>query len=157
MKIARLKAGDIPEVLLTAEECKLCIWSGEAYRSELARDDSIMLKASDPHGEFAGFAVGRVFDLGGDKKSVELTNIGVRQAYRNQGFGSLLLSSFLNHCRAVGVDSVILEVRESNASAIRFYEHFGFVPTGRRKGFYSDPREDGLTMRLSLLRYEIHT
>lgn len=157
MRIARLKAADIPDVLSTAEECRLCIWSAEAYRSEIARDDSIMLRASDLNGEFAGFAVGRVFDLGGDKKSVELTNIGVRQAFRNQGFGSLLLRSFLNHCRGVGVDSVVLEVRESNANAIRFYERLGFVLTGRRKGFYSDPREDGLTMRLALSPHEIHT
>jgi [ribosomal protein S18]-alanine N-acetyltransferase len=157
MKIARLKSNDIPDVLSTAEECKLCIWSAEAYRSELARDDSIMLRASDPGGQFVGFAVGRVFDLGGGRKSVELTNIGVRQAFRNQGFGSLLLRSFLNHCRATGVDSVVLEVRESNASAIRFYERFGFARAGRRKGFYSDPREDGLTMRLNFRSYEVHT
>lgn len=149
MRIARLRIEDIPDVLSTAEECKLCIWSAEAYRAELARDDSIMLKASGPSGQFAGFAVGRVFDLGGGKKSVELTNIGVRQIFRGQGFGSILLRSFLNHCSAARVDSVVLEVRESNASAIRFYEHFGFVHAGKRTHFYADPKEDGLTMRLS--------
>ena len=157
MKIARLVTNDIPDVLSTAEECGLCIWSAEAYRSELARDDTIMLKSTEPGGQFVGFAVGRVFDLGDAKKSVELTNIGVRKTFHGQGFGSLLLRSFLNHCNAFGVDSVILEVRESNATAIRFYRHFGFVKAGRRKLFYSDPQEDGLTMRLTLLPQEIHT
>ena len=157
MKIARLKTADIPDVLSTAEECGLCIWSAEAYRTELARDDTIMLKATDQSGQFVGFAVGRVFDLGSDQKSVELTNIGVRQAFHDQGFGSLLFRSFLNHCGAFGVDSVILEVRESNTRARRFYSYFGFISAGRRKGFYSDPPEDGLTMRLDLRPQEIHT
>jgi len=149
MRIAPIRSEDIPDVLSTAEECRLCIWSGEAYRAELARDDSIMLKAAEAEGKFAGFAVGRVFDLGGGKRSVELTNIGVRQPFRGQGFGSVLLRSFLNHCQAARVDSVVLEVRESNIKAIQFYKHFGFVQAGRRKDFYTDPQEDGLTMRLS--------
>jgi ribosomal-protein-alanine N-acetyltransferase len=89
-----------------------------------------------------------------------LTNIGLRQNIRNQGFGQLLLKAFLTRCRQVGGSSVILEVRESNANAIAFYRKFGFETTGRRRGFYSAPFEDALTMRLELEKPEtakIHT
>ena len=42
-----------------------------------------------------------------------------------------------------------LEVRESNLPARRLYERFGFREAGRRRQFYSDPREDALLLTLS--------
>jgi len=84
MLIARLTADDIPLVLETSIECRLCLWSADAYRSELTRNDSIMLKAETSSGAFAGFAVGRTFDMGAKGRSVELTNIGVRRRYSNR-------------------------------------------------------------------------
>lgn len=148
MRVEKLQVKDIPDVLDTSHECRLCIWSAEAYRSELARGDSIMFRAVNGDGEFAGFAVGRLFELEDDHITAELTNIGVRQIFRHQGFGKLLLKSFLDRCRVGKVRSVILEVRSSNTTAIRFYECFGFVHIGRRKNFYADPQEDALTMKL---------
>jgi [ribosomal protein S18]-alanine N-acetyltransferase len=148
--VSRLTVRDIPEVLEISVECGLCLWSADAYRAELIREDSIMIKISDPDGPPLGFAVGRIFDFGNNEFTVELTNIGLRQTIRRQGFGSVLLKSFLNQCSSAGVAYVILEVRVSNRPAIAFYEKFGFVQTGRRRGFYSDPLEDALTMRLQL-------
>lgn len=158
--VSKLKASDIPEILDISVECGLCLWSADAYRAELIREDAIMLKLAEPDGRLIGFSVGRIFDFGNNEFTVELTNIGLRKAYRNQGFGSLLLKSFLGRCLAAGASFVILEVRNSNSSAIAFYEKFGFVQTGRRRGFYSDPLEDALTMRLRLAPNEaqkVHT
>ena len=146
--VSRLTVRDIPEVLDISVECGLCLWSAEAYRAELLREDSIMIKIAEPDGPPLGFAVGRIFDFGNNEFTVELTNIGLRQSVRRQGLGSILLKSFLNRCVAAGVAYVILEVRVSNKSAVAFYEKFGFVQTGRRRGFYADPLEDALTMRL---------
>ena len=39
-----------------------------------------------------------------------------------------------------------LEVRVSNDGAIRLYERLGFSPTGVRRGYYTDNREDALIM-----------
>src|SRR5437868_3764624 len=150
MKVTRLQVDDIPFVLDTSEECGLCLWSANAYRAELARGDSIMLKATDANEQFAGFAVGRIFEVSSGERSVELTNIGTPQRVRGQGFGSLLLRSFLERCRAARAESVVLEVRESNHVAIRFYRHFGFHSAGRRERFYSNPEEDAITMQLVL-------
>jgi ribosomal-protein-alanine N-acetyltransferase len=158
--VSKLTLRDIPEVLDISVECGLCLWSADAYRAELIREDSIMLKLCGPDEIPIGFAVGRIFEYGNDEFTVELTNIGLRQAVRGQGFGSILLKSFLTSCLTSGADFVILEVRISNKSAIGFYEKFGFVQTGRRRGFYADPLEDALTMRLKLEPKElqkIHT
>jgi len=150
ISVSNLTVRDIPAILDISIECGLCLWSADAYRAEITRDDAIMLKLADSDKSVLGFAVGRIFEIGRDKFTVELTNIGLRQTIRSQGFGRLLLNIFLDRCRQVGASSVILEVRESNAIAIAFYRKFGFETAGRRRGFYSAPFEDALTMRLEL-------
>jgi ribosomal-protein-alanine N-acetyltransferase len=158
--VSRLQLRDIPEVLNISVECGLCLWSADAYRAELIREDSIMLKVSEEAAPPIGFAVGRIFDFGNGEFTVELTNIGIKQSLRHQGFGNLLLKTFLNRCLDAGANYVILEVRVSNRSAIEFYQKFGFVQTGRRRGFYTDPLEDALTMRLKLTQcavQKLHT
>ena len=148
--VTNLTVRDIPEVLSISVECGLCLWSSDAYRSELTRDDTIMLKLADDQGGMVGFAVGRIFNFTADEFIVELTNIGLRQPYRSQGLGSLLLKSFLEKCSVLSIAAVVLEVRVSNTTAITFYEKFGFIASGRRRGFYSNPLEDALTMKLAL-------
>jgi ribosomal-protein-alanine N-acetyltransferase len=45
--------------------------------------------------------------------------------------------------------SLVLEVRQSNDEALRFYRAFGFVEVGRRKRYYKDG-EDARVMMLPL-------
>jgi len=41
-------------------------------------------------------------------------------------------------------------VRVSGSSARRLYEKFGFVESGRRRNYYTDPAEDAAVMYLGL-------
>lgn len=150
-RIVQMTPVDVPAVLEISVECGLCLWSAEAYLSELVRNDSIMLTMVSSEEEISGFAVGRIFDLGDNCKTAELTNIGIRIRHQKEGLGTHLLKSFLVECRTRSVSSVVLEVRISNVVATRFYEKFGFTSTGRRKGFYSNPFEDALTMKLHMI------
>ncbi len=53
----------------------------------------------------------------------------------------------------MGAESVLLEVRPSNARALAVYERFGFAEIGRRKGYYpahEGKREDAIVMRLAV-------
>jgi ribosomal-protein-alanine N-acetyltransferase len=45
-----------------------------------------------------------------------------------------------------GCREISLEVRPSNAAAIRLYRNAGLVPIGRRKQYYSDTHEDAIVM-----------
>jgi ribosomal-protein-alanine N-acetyltransferase len=59
------------------------------------------------------------------------------------------MRTFLDRCRARGLRRVTLEVRASNATAIRFYTHFGFSVLELLRGYYSDG-ENGYQMATEL-------
>ncbi len=75
-----------------------------------------------------------------------IVSIGVRQAYRGQGIGELLLIAGIEHSMTRPVEAVTLEVRVSNEVAKRLYSKYGFTERGMRKGYYTDNREDALIM-----------
>lgn len=147
-----IRLPDISEIIRIAEECGLSSWSENDYHEEVYRDDSIMLRLETEALETVGFLVGRRvissnIDNGYD---AEIYNIGVKQGFRRNGCGTILLSSFLETCRKCSVRSIWLDARRSNENAIRFYERNGFMIYTFRKNFYSDPPEDGMVMKLGL-------
>jgi ribosomal-protein-alanine N-acetyltransferase len=88
-----------------------------------------------------GFLVGRD---GGPEW--ELENIAVIPEFRHRGAGRELLSALLTHAHSRGAERILLEVRASNESAIRFYKLSGFGQSARRRDYYRDPEEDALIL-----------
>ena len=77
-----------------------------------------------------------------------LLNISVAARRQGEGIGARLLRWVMDRARRAGARRLLLEVRPSNASALRLYEHFGFVRIGVRRGYYPAPqgREDALVL-----------
>ena len=85
----------------------------------------------------------------------ELENIVVAKNSRRQGLGTRLLNELIDHVRVDRGRSIFLEVRDSNRAARSLYCKLGFVKTGTRKSYYSNPREDAILYQLSLSHNEI--
>ena len=81
----------------------------------------------------------------------DLLTIGVHPDHRRKGIGNALLSVALESFAQSGGKELFLEVRASNEGAKRLYEKFGFLPIGMRRGYYQQPKEDGLVYRLEVL------
>ncbi|MBM2827016.1 MAG: ribosomal-protein-S18-alanine acetyltransferase [Dehalococcoidia bacterium] len=75
-----------------------------------------------------------------------LISIAVRQTYRGQGIGELLLRSALELSVRRGAQMMALEVRESNHPAQSLYTKYGFIKKGIRRGYYPDNNEDAFIM-----------
>jgi len=75
-----------------------------------------------------------------------LITIAVRKAYRGLSVGEYLLAAVINIAIEAKAGFVTLEVRSSNQAAQSLYEKYGFAKTGKRKGYYSDTREDAIIM-----------
>ena len=65
-----------------------------------------------------------------------------------------MLSRLLNSLSDHKLESVFLEVRPSNKTAINLYGKNGFEIVGRRKNYYStfNGREDALVMKRMILK-----
>ncbi|MBP1737433.1 MAG: ribosomal-protein-alanine acetyltransferase [Oscillospiraceae bacterium] len=117
-------------------------WTVPMLAEELHNDCASYLVAEDESGRVLGYAgLHVVVDEG------YITNIAVRGDCRRQGVAGALLGVFERFGKA-HLSFLTLEVRESNTVAIGFYLDHGFVQVGRRKGYYSTPREDAILMTL---------
>jgi len=78
--------------------------------------------------------------------------IATKREHRGLRFAEQLISYSALQATMEGLSYMILEVRVSNASAIRLYERLGFEQVGLRKGYYTDTGEDASLMTCSELR-----
>jgi len=128
-------------------------WPRTAYSAILADDifapRRCLLVADglvgDPPG-LRGFAIGVVHPAG----DAELESVAVAETARRQGIGAALCEGVAQWCGAEGATELLLEVRAASAGAIALYSRLGFVVVGRRAGYYRDPADDALLMRLEL-------
>src|SRR5256885_9824026 len=62
-----------------------------------------------------------------------------------------LMEEMIEACKAAGVKTIFLEVRESNCGARNFYSGMGFTEAGRRGRYYRQPVEDALDRKSTRL------
>lgn len=99
----------------------------------------------------AGFAgMWQLFD------EAHVTTIGIDMPYRGRGLGEALLLALFDEAIRRGANVMTLEVRVSNASAMKLYEKYGFTIQGVRPGYYSDNGEDAYLMWSPSLRDETY-
>lgn len=81
-----------------------------------------------------------------------IVTIAVRESYRRQGIGELLLVAIMDTAQNAGQDGLTLEYRISNQEARKLYEKYGFMQVGVRARYYSDNQEDAVLMSTPPLR-----
>ena len=116
-------------------------WSRSMFAAELQKPGSLSLGAYRESGELVGYLiVSRYLDVW------HVMNIAVAPEYRRRGIGKELLEWLFGVTVGDPRRGYTLEVRVSNADAIRLYERLGFEARGIRRGYYTDNREDALIM-----------
>ena len=80
----------------------------------------------------------------------QITNIATHPDFRRQGYGKAVVEALIKYAKNNRLDSISLEVRESNAAAIALYSNLGFRVEGKRKDFYTKPTEAALVMILHI-------
>jgi ribosomal-protein-alanine N-acetyltransferase len=135
---------DIPAVLAIEQAAFGDPWSRSAF-IELVDDPRVAFLIADLGGNVRGYVVAWfVLDEG------EIGNLAVAADARRHGIGSRLLDGAIGAVRKARVDSLYLEVRDSNDAARALYASRGFVEVGRRRDYYRRPKEDALVLRLTL-------
>ncbi|MGI0053082.1 MAG: GNAT family N-acetyltransferase [Thermoplasmata archaeon] len=103
------------------------------------------LVAVDPTNRPVGFLLG-VIQV---EREGRILMFAVDRLHRTHGVGAMLMDAFLDRCRARGLTRSTLEVRVSNAIALRFYTRFRYSVVDLLRGYYSDG-ENGYQMARDL-------
>jgi ribosomal-protein-alanine N-acetyltransferase len=147
LALVPMAPGDVDEV--HALECSVFPhpWSRANFTDSLAAGyDAWLLR--DPAGKLAGY-----FLLMYALDEAHLLDVAVAGERQGTGLGRHLIDTLCERARAMGAESVLLEVRPSNERALDVYKRFGFAEIGRRKGYYpahEGKREDAIVMRYTL-------
>jgi ribosomal-protein-alanine N-acetyltransferase len=149
MAIRPMHHGDVPGVA-AIEQASYSPWSEALVAQELDRPGGVQLVAVD--GEII---TGWCCAMTGPE--AELLKIAVEPSFRHRGIGSALLRRLEDLCRDSGSEMLFLEVRAANAGALGLYKKFGFILAGCRKKYYTDPQDDALILKKSLLNQKSNT
>jgi ribosomal-protein-alanine acetyltransferase len=144
-RLRRLRAEDPQAVAEILRQSPEAVFWPEASVKEVLEWKGILGIASEAAGRVVGFLIGRQTG-----EEAEVLNLAVAPGNRRRGKGGGLLKMAVEELRTRGVSRVFLEVRESNATGIAFYEKHGFSKTGRRQGYYRDPCEAAIVMERKL-------
>jgi [ribosomal protein S18]-alanine N-acetyltransferase len=142
-------AADLAGVLaLERDVAEAPHWAEAMYR-EIVLEGGVRrcLFVAEAEGLLLGFAVGAVMGSG---DSAELESVAVRGEAQRRGVGRALCDAVADWCRLQGATALELEVRAASAGAIALYGGMGFATVGRRRGYYREPVDDAVLMRLKL-------
>ena len=120
-------------------------WPEALFRDELRHAPLTHAIVADEGGEIVGYAL-CTFIL----DEAHLENLAVAPRRWGGGVAQDLMAGVIAEAARRGARYLALEVRSSNARALRFYERNGFRQVAVRKGYYRRPPEDAIVMFLSL-------
>ena len=149
--IRKMTHDDLREVLNIENTCSPTPWNENSFKYEIDNRETI-LKVALFHNKIMGYVCLRtILDI------THVLNIKVLPEFRRRSIGTLLLGNALKELKILkpDIESVTLEVRESNAAAIKLYKKFGFKVTGKRIGYYKQPPENAVIMELNILNKEL--
>ncbi len=136
---------DVPFVSALVADALREHYDPSLYQSLSTEWPSGFLVAADTTDVPVGFLLG-VSQVDGEAR---ILMFAVDRHHRTLGVGALMMTAFLDRCRARGFRRVTLEVRVSNATAIRFYTRFQFSVIDLLRAYYSDG-ENGYQMARDL-------
>ena len=139
MNLRRMTEADLDRVADMEKAVFSMPWSRESFQESLGQSYSHFFIAEED--TLLGYC--GIHNLGGDG---EITNVAVDEEARGNGIATQMLIYAMEEMTKEGVEAFTLEVRVSNAPAIRLYEKLGFENKGIRKNFYENPVEDAMIM-----------
>jgi len=119
-------------------------WGMGSFLYELYRRNSLNYVYEDNEDVFGFYCCYLAAD------EIHLLDIAVDPSTRRSGIGGKLIEHLIHLAKSKSAGYIFLEVRNSNTSAQRLYEKYGFESVGIRKGYYQDNKEDAVLMTLYL-------
>lgn len=142
--VRNMKTSDVEAVAALEQSIFTDAWSMKGLL-ETAEQPHAFILVAEENESIVGYAiVYTVID------EAEIARIAVDSSKRKKGVGQDLLREICRIGLQRGAERLLLDVRESNEAARRFYSKFGFEEDGIRKNFYQNPKEHAVLMSMSI-------
>lgn len=140
-----MRYADLPQVLAIETNAYPFPWTENIFRDCIRVGYRCRLLEVDGVIEAYG-----VLSVGVNEAHV--LNLCVRVESQGRGLARRMLKHLLEVARVNRAQTIFLEVRPSNATALNLYRSMGFCEIGLRRGYYPNTkgREDALVMAMSL-------
>jgi len=145
LNFRKIQVEDLPEIMAIERQCYEFPWSEEIFKSCFNAGNLAMF--AELEGKAIGYGIlSTVLD------EASLLNICIAPSEQGKGYAKVLLQFLCEQVRALGADTLFLEVRASNQAALHLYENMGFNQIGTRRNYYpaKKGREDAWMFALSL-------
>ena len=148
VEFRRMQADDLDRVIALEQQAFSHPWTRKLYDDALTSYECWMMIVDHQH--VGHGVISQVLD------EAHLLNIAIAVEQQGKGLGLQLLEHLMQRSGERGCVECFLELRESNRSAYRLYERFGFNEIGRRRDYYPAPggHEDALVMVCTLFADE---
>ena len=148
-KIRLMNNSDMERVYAIESSVHIAPWSKEILRDcfMVGYDCRVLELYNEQEKKLniAGYTIARYHN-----RSYHLLNLCIAKEMQSQGLGKKLLQSVIGTLgQGTNLDSVILEVRSSNAVALHLYASMGFQQIDIKKEYYSniDGKEDAVILK----------
>ncbi len=144
LTFSKIYETDAKELALLDKECFSVPWSESSFFKEASNPlaEYIIARIDDKIVGYAGF-----WSVSGEG---QITNIAVLKEYRRNKIAYKMLSALIDRAKELKLETLSLEVRESNIAAINLYLGMSFEKVGTRKKYYKNPTENAVLMNLVL-------
>jgi ribosomal-protein-alanine N-acetyltransferase len=143
MLIRRMLEADLNPVMRIAEASapQAAVWTRSQLLDMLAKPFLYSAWIAEEEGIVVGFLY---LHVAADE--AELDNLAVHPAHRRRGIATELLRVASCHVSERSVSAMFLDVRRSNAAALHLYRREGFLESGERSAYYTNPPEDAIRL-----------
>ena len=141
MEFRRSRPDDAPGIRTLEAEYFSDPWSERDIFAAICTEGAMCYSAVDESGSVIAYVLARLI-----APESEIYRVAVRADKRRRGIGYRLLDYAIKTERGKGLESVFLEVRESNIPARNLYFAHGFRQIGERKNYYHNPTENAVIM-----------
>ena len=148
----KMTLDDLDQVVAIDQASFSLPWPARSFHFELTDNPASRCWVADLDGCIVGMVVAWFI-----VDEIHIATIATHPDFRRQGIGRNLLLHTLRSAQEEGAITSFLEVRESNEVAMTIYREFGYVESGRRKGYYKDNGEDAILMDLDLQKLSRRT
>lgn len=135
---------DIQDVLAIEQESFEFHWNEDDFLSCLRQRNCIGMIA-ETETRVVGFMV---YELHKDR--LHVLNFAVAADYRRLGVGGQMVDKLVNKLAQQRRQEIMLEVRESNLVAQKFFQQLGFKAVCVKRNRYEDSAEDAYVMQYNL-------